>query len=249
MEATSTCFFCGRIPSKSKLSSSSSFGSFCLLTKNNVNTIMCTRSFKTTPHNRVIQNVNETKLPSSNTKRRRRRRTRNGVGVEEQQEQREIETPFENMNKRSVVDVNVNGDPIGWKDVGKSVVCWIRESMKSMAFDFASAELQGDNDFFEMKQKMGPGLTFVIQAQPYLNAVPMPLGLEVMCLKACTHYPTLFDHFQRELRDVLQDMESKLLVQDWRETQSWKLLKELANSGSFYSLFVMISTCFIVHNI
>ncbi|GAU34717.1 hypothetical protein TSUD_16900 [Trifolium subterraneum] len=79
-----------------------------------------------------------------------------------------------------------------------------------MAFDFASAELLEDLiEFSEMKQKMGPGLTFVIQAQPYLNAVPMPLGLEVMCLKACTHYPTLFDHFQRELRDVLQDMQSK----------------------------------------
>ncbi|PNY06496.1 DNA-binding protein smubp-2-like [Trifolium pratense] len=104
--------------------------------------------------------------------------------------------------------------------------------MKTMAFDFASAELLEDLiEFSEMKQKMGPGLTFVIQAQPYLNAVPMPLGLEVMCLKACTHYPTLFDHFQRELRDVLQDMQSKGLVEDWRETQSWKLLKELANSA------------------
>ncbi|CAL5207956.1 unnamed protein product [Lathyrus oleraceus] len=226
MEATSTCFFCGRIPSKSKLASSSSFGSFCLLTRNNVNTIMCKTSMKT--HNRVIQNVtnsNETKLPSS-TKRRRRRK-RNGVAVEEQpRQQREIEIQIP-----SVYVHENTGDPIGWKEVGKSVVSWIRESMKAMAFDIASAELVEDLEFSEMKQRMGPGLTFVIQAQPYLNAVPMPLGLEVMCLKACTHYPTLFDHFQRELRDVLQDMQSKSLVEDWRETQSWKLLKELANSA------------------
>jgi hypothetical protein len=192
---------------------------------------MCSKtSLKT--HNRVvIQNVtnsNETKVPS-NTKRRRRRR-KNGVATEEQQ----IQIPFENLNKNVYVHENI-GDPIGWKDVGKSVVNWIRESMKTMAFDFASAELLEDLiEFSEMKQKMGPGLTFVIQAQPYLNAVPMPLGLEVMCLKACTHYPTLFDHFQRELRDVLQDMQSKGLIEDWRETQSWKLLKELANSGFFF---------------
>lgn len=203
---------------------------------------MCKTSMKT--HNRVIQNVtnsNETKLPSS-TKRRRRRK-RNGVAVEEQpRQQREIEIQIP-----SVYVHENTGDPIGWKEVGKSVVSWIRESMKAMAFDIASAELVEDLEFSEMKQRMGPGLTFVIQAQPYLNAVPMPLGLEVMCLKACTHYPTLFDHFQRELRDVLQDMQSKSLVEDWRETQSWKLLKELANSGfSFLFLFSMISPCFIV---
>lgn len=225
--ATSTCFFCGRIPSKSKLASSSSFGSFCLLTRNNVTTIMCKTSLKT--HNRVVQNItnsNETKVPST-TKRRRRRR-KNDAAIE-------IQLPFENMNKNLHVHENI-GDPIGWKDVGKSVVSWIRESMKSMAFEIASAELLEDLEFSEMKQRMGPGLTFVIQAQPYLNAVPMPLGLEVTCLKACTHYPTLFDHFQRELRDVLQDMQSKGLVEDWRQTQSWKLLKELANSGFFLSL-------------
>ncbi|KAF2288084.1 hypothetical protein GH714_004322 [Hevea brasiliensis] len=75
------------------------------------------------------------------------------------------------------------------------------------------------------------GLTFVIQAQPYINAVPIPLGLEALCLKACTHYPTLFDHFQRELRDVLQELQRKGLFQNWQQTESWKLLKELANSG------------------
>ncbi|RYR03290.1 uncharacterized protein [Arachis hypogaea] len=79
---------------------------------------------------------------------------------------------------------------------------------------------------------MGPGLTFVIEAQPYLNAVLMPLGLKVMCFKACTHYPTLFDHFQRELREVLQDLQNKSLLQDWHQPQFWKQLKTLANSAS-----------------
>jgi hypothetical protein len=130
---------------------------------------------------------------------------------------------------KSVRGLNENGDPLGRRELGKSVVGWIREGMKAMASDFALAEAQGE--FPELRQRMGPGLTFVIQAQPYLNVVPMPLGLEALCLKAGTHYPTLFDHFQRELRDVLQDLQQKSLVQNWSETESWKLLKELASSG------------------
>ncbi|KAF5749261.1 P-loop containing nucleoside triphosphate hydrolases superfamily protein isoform 2 [Tripterygium wilfordii] len=130
---------------------------------------------------------------------------------------------------RNVLTLYQNGDPLGRKDLGKSVVRWISRGMKAMATDFAEAEMQGE--FLELNQPMEPGLTFVIQAQPYLSAIPMPLGLEAVCLKACTHYPTLFDHFQRELRDVLQDLQHKSVLEDWRETESWKLLKELANSG------------------
>ncbi|KAL7140603.1 hypothetical protein ABFS83_08G000100 [Erythranthe nasuta] len=123
------------------------------------------------------------------------------------------------------------GDPLGRRDLGKGVVKWISQGMKAMALEFARAEMQGE--FAELKQQMGPaGLTFVIQAQPYLNAVPMPVGLEAICLKTCTHYPTLFDHFQRELRDILQDLQHKSLIPlTWHQTQSWKLLKDLANSA------------------
>lgn len=135
--------------------------------------------------------------------------------------------------------LNQNGDPLGRRDLGKSVVDWICQGMKAMASDFALAEMQGE--FLEVNQRMGPGLTFVIQAQPYLNAIPMPLGLEAICLKACTHYPTLFDHFQRELRDVLQGLQKKSMVQDWRDTESWKLLKELANSGPCSDFLFLIS--------
>nr|CAN81193.1 hypothetical protein VITISV_022848 [Vitis vinifera] len=129
----------------------------------------------------------------------------------------------------SVRTLYQNGDPLGRRELRRCVVRWISQGMRGMALDFASAELQGE--FAELRQRMGPGLSFVIQAQPYLNAIPMPLGHEAICLKACTHYPTLFDHFQRELRDVLQDHQRKSQFQDWRETQSWQLLKELANSG------------------
>lgn len=131
-----------------------------------------------------------------------------------------------------------NGNPLGRKELGKGVVRWIGQGMKAMASDFAAAEAEGE--FSELRQRMGPGLTFVIQAQPYLNAVPMPPGLEAICLKACTHYPTLFDHFQRELRDVILHLQRNktLVVDDWRQTQSWMLLKELANSGSLSFSFL-----------
>lgn len=126
----------------------------------------------------------------------------------------------------------LNGDPLGRRDLGKCVVRWISQGMRAMAAEFASAEVGSSegSDFSELQQRMGPGLTFVIQAQPYLNAAPMPPGLEAVCLKICTHYPTLFDHFQRELRDVLQELQRESVVPSWCETRSWKLLKELANS-------------------
>lgn len=161
----------------------------------------------------------------------------------------EQEGKEKNDGEINVHGIYQNGDPLGRRELGKSVVRWIGQAMLAMASDFASAEVQGD--FAELRQRMGPGLTFVIQAQPYLNAVPMPVGLEAVCLKASTHYPTLFDHFQRELRDVLQDLQNKSVFSDWRETQSWKLLKELANSGSFsYSeiIYVQITSAFLTRN-
>ncbi|XAR52069.1 RNA helicase [Bertholletia excelsa] len=139
-----------------------------------------------------------------------------------------------------------NGDPLGRRDLGKCVVKWISQGMKAMASDFALAEVQGE--FPELRQRMGPGLTFVIQAQPYLTAVPMPLGLEAVCLKACTHYPTLFDHFQRELRDVLQELQRKSVVENWCETESWKLLKELGNSAQHRAIARKVSHQRTVHH-
>lgn len=153
--------------------------------------------------------------------------------VEKRKESSETVTKEKGSSLRGL---NQNGDPLGRRDLGRNVVKWISQGMKAMASDFANAEVQGEVEFSELRQNVGSGLTFVIQAQPYLNAIPMPLGLEVICLKACTHYPTLFDHFQRELRDVLQNLETKNVLENWKETQSWKLLKEIANSG-FYCFF------------
>lgn len=124
-----------------------------------------------------------------------------------------------------------NGNPLGRRDLGKNVVKWISHGMQAMAADFVEAEVQGETEFAELRQQMEPGLTFVIQAQTYLNAIPMPLGSEAICLKACTHYPTLLDHFQRELRDLLQNLESQSVIQNWSEAESWKLLKKLAKSA------------------
>ncbi|KAH0465720.1 hypothetical protein IEQ34_005823 [Dendrobium chrysotoxum] len=148
----------------------------------------------------------------------------------------------------SVRTLYQNGDPLGRRELGRCVVRWISQGMRSMASDLASKEILGE--FSELRQRLGLGvgaaatssvpngndtgtgsLAFVIQAQPYLNAIPMPKGLEALCFKVCTHYPTLFDHFQRELRDILQDLQSKSVFPDWRATESWRLLKEFASSG------------------
>ncbi|KAI3473844.1 hypothetical protein Pfo_028025 [Paulownia fortunei] len=153
----------------------------------------------------------------------------NKAAVSEETRKKQQQVNDQKNGPTSVRALYQNGDPLGRRDLGKGVVKWICQGMKAMALDFAMAEMQGD--FADLKQRMGPGLTFVIQAQPYLNAVPMPLGLEAICLKTCAHYPTLFDHFQRELRDVLQDLQHKSLIHNWRETESWKLLKELVSSA------------------
>ncbi|CAL5019068.1 unnamed protein product [Urochloa decumbens] len=127
-----------------------------------------------------------------------------------------------------------NGDPLGRKELGRCVVEWLRQGMRSMASKFAAAELEGDLAAAALALEWGSAegrLGFVIQAQPYLSAIPMPQGLEALCLKACTQYPTLFDHFQRELRDVLLSYQNQGLVSDWRDTQSWRILKEMASSS------------------
>lgn len=147
----------------------------------------------------------------------------------------------------NVRSLSQNGDPLGRRDLGKCVVRWISQGMKAMATDFGEAELQGE--FSEVRQRMGPGLTFVIQAQPYLGAIPMPSGLESVCLKACTHYPTLFDHFQRELRDVLRQLQQDSLVEDWQKTESWKLLKELAKSAQHRAIARKVSPPKTVHGV
>ncbi|KAK7393761.1 hypothetical protein VNO78_22325 [Psophocarpus tetragonolobus] len=202
METALTCFFCGRVPPKLKFGPSHPFPS----RKNNnaYTSVSLLPSFGT---HRLIgkASTSETKVESDAKSRRRRRRRSDSEGIEHE-----------------------NGDPIGKKDLGKSVMRWIRDSMRAMASDLAAAELKGE---WELWDRMGPGLTFIMLAQPYLNAVPMPIGLEGICLKACTHYPTLFDHFQRELRQVLCHLQNNSFIHDWRDTKSWKLLKNLANSA------------------
>nr|XP_007145941.1 hypothetical protein PHAVU_007G280900g [Phaseolus vulgaris]ESW17935.1 hypothetical protein PHAVU_007G280900g [Phaseolus vulgaris] len=212
METALTCFFYARVPPTPKLghAATATPTSTHLFPFFNASTHLRS-SFR---HYCLIPNATNTTQPNvstnSKTRRRRRRSSHTQLVVEE------------------AASVHHNGDPIGKKDLGKCVMRWIRDSMRAMASDLAAAEILGEMELWEL---MGPGLTFIMQAQPYLNAVPMPIGLEGVCLKACTHYPTLFDHFQRELRAVLQDLQNDNPIQDWRDTKSWKLLKQLANSA------------------
>ncbi|KAH9321153.1 hypothetical protein KI387_015792, partial [Taxus chinensis] len=132
------------------------------------------------------------------------------------------------------IECKESGDPLGRKDLSKYVVKWIAQGMSAMASDWCDAEERGD--VAELTQKMSYGFAFIMQAQHFLATNPMPKGLEALCLKASTHYPTLFDHFQRELRDRLQALQKKSAIQDWKETESWRLLKELTKSGQHKAL-------------
>lgn len=227
METALTCFFCGRLP---PATASEHFRCNNASPSRHVH-FSLPPSFVIGTHRliRNATNTNETKVVSSTNVKSRRRRRRSGF-VDKTCQTREVEEGI----------LHQNGDPIGKKDLGKSVIRWIRDSMRAMASDLAAAELEGGEGEFELWERMGPGLTFIMLAQPYLNAVPMPIGLEGLCLKACTHYPTLFDHFQRELRQVLRDS----FIQDWRDTKSWKLLKDLANSGFYSFLPTFYSKCY-----
>ncbi|KAL3694099.1 hypothetical protein R1sor_007750 [Riccia sorocarpa] len=122
-----------------------------------------------------------------------------------------------------------NGDPLGKKVLGKPVMKWIARGMEGLADVVARAEEKGDVQGVEGIMKQA-GLAFVTMAQPYLAENPMPLHQEALCLKASTHYPTLFDHFQRGLREALQELQQKGVVENWQLSLSWKLLKHNAKS-------------------
>jgi hypothetical protein len=139
--------------------------------------------------------------------------------------------PSEEEALISMVKACQSGDPLGQKVLGRHVVQWLKKGMHLMASKFASSEIkEGRAELSLDGGSLDGHMGFVIQAQPYLFASPIPKAQEALCLKASTHYPTLFDNFQRELRDILLQQQQEGHISDWRSTQSWMLLKELAKS-------------------
>lgn len=193
------------------------------------------RRIRTVPSSPTKQAPQPAVRSTSGTVKRRGRRSK----VEEEQGVGGGEKGGECVPSTEEASISVgtlyqNGDPLGRKELGRCGVDWLRQGMGSMASKLAAAELEGDLAGAALALEWGSAegrLGFVIQAQPYLSAIPMPQGLEALCLKACTHYPTLFDHFQRELRAVLLGYQNQGLISDWRDTQSWRILKEMANSS------------------
>ncbi|KAF8750196.1 hypothetical protein HU200_012449 [Digitaria exilis] len=191
------------------------------------------RRVRTVPSSPSKQAPRPAVRSTSGTVKRRARRSkveeRKGVG------ERGAEcVPSREEASIRVGTLHQNGDPLGRKELGRCVVLWLRQGMRSMASKFAVAELEGDLAAAALPLEWGSAegrLGFVIQAQPFLSAIPMPQGLEALCLKASTHYPTLFDHFQEELLDLLLGYQNQGLITDCRDTQSWRILKEMANSS------------------
>uniref|UniRef100_A0A0E0IZL1 Helicase ATP-binding domain-containing protein n=1 Tax=Oryza nivara TaxID=4536 RepID=A0A0E0IZL1_ORYNI len=170
-------------------------------------------------------------ITDNGTRKEGRRRRRGRKRKETAKDEGECVPSAEEVSIR-VNTLYESGDPIGKKELGRCVVQWLKQGMHSMAIKYASTEMQNDGATFLLDGGSSEdNLGFVMLAQPYLSAIPMPKGQEALCLKASTHYPTLFDHFQRELRDVLLKQQNQGLISDWRTTQSWMLLKELANSA------------------
>ncbi|KAG0616875.1 hypothetical protein M758_5G148200 [Ceratodon purpureus] len=122
------------------------------------------------------------------------------------------------------------GNPLGRRVLGKAVVSWVKEGISAMVREVVCAQERGE--IKEAEERMGAGHNLVALAQPYLLARPMPEGLESLCLRASLHYPTIFDHYQRELCVSLQASEAEGKVDNWQNTESWKLLKKFAKSGS-----------------
>lgn len=122
-----------------------------------------------------------------------------------------------------------SGDPLGRKRLGKDVVRWLSRGMAAMASDIAAAEASGERLGF--LDDLESGVTLVTLAQPYLGAAAMPMGHEAVCLKVSSHYPTLFDHLQRELQGALQALQDQGVLEKWQDAESWLFLKKLARSG------------------
>lgn len=194
-------------------------------------------------HQSTIVRCSVSKKKKSNDENSRKMTTTTMTTRSSRQQQQRKSAPTTSESSKSTYQ---NGDPLGRRDLGKVVVKWLRQGMRAMAAEFAAAEVRGD--FSELEQRMGPGVTFLIEAQPYLSTVPMPLGLETVCLKACAHYPTLLDHFQRELREVLFGLQTEAIFEDWRQTRSWKLLKQLATSGPIYCYLLVSNVGKIICN-
>uniref|UniRef100_M8CMT4 Uncharacterized protein n=1 Tax=Aegilops tauschii TaxID=37682 RepID=M8CMT4_AEGTA len=179
------------------------------------------------PTEQVVLTPNGTSSNGNRNKGRRRSRRKR---KETAKEEKECVPSAEEVSIR-IAEAYESGDPLGRKELGRCVMQWLKLGMCSMASTFASTEVQNDGAAFSLDGGSSEGnLEFMILAQPYLAAIPMPQGHEALCLKASTHYPTLFDHFQRELREVLLKHQNQGLISDWRSTESWILLKKLAKS-------------------
>ncbi|XP_024529728.1 DNA-binding protein SMUBP-2 isoform X2 [Selaginella moellendorffii] len=124
-------------------------------------------------------------------------------------------------------------NPLGRRELGKKVVSWVGRGIQAMAAEIAEAERA--RDLAGVEERVGVGEELVRLVQPFLDRVELPEGLEDECQRARNHYPTLYDHFQRELKNSLVDLQEKGSVEEWQETDSWKLFKKRSKSGQHRS--------------
>eukprot|EP00232_Nephroselmis_pyriformis_P019485 CAMPEP_0182877276 /NCGR_PEP_ID=MMETSP0034_2-20130328/14654_1 /TAXON_ID=156128 /ORGANISM="Nephroselmis pyriformis, Strain CCMP717" /LENGTH=403 /DNA_ID=CAMNT_0025010109 /DNA_START=117 /DNA_END=1325 /DNA_ORIENTATION=+ len=86
------------------------------------------------------------------------------------------------------------GNPLGKRVLGAPASAWLRAGCAAYARAFVAAA---------GTIEVGPGYSLVGAMQEHLDASPVPEGAEKSCKKGRTHYPTLWDLMQREVREVL----------------------------------------------
>eukprot|EP00850_Spirogloea_muscicola_P011765 SM000074S21675 [mRNA] locus=s74:339511:345042:+ [translate_table: standard] len=141
-------------------------------------------------------------------------------------EDRSLEVAGTNVGGESVTETGNRGDPLGRKALGKAAVKWLSQGLGAFAAELIAAELRG----LRLVEVHGSSAQLMAAVQSSLAKQPMPPGAEDKCQVAAAHFPTVWDHLQREVQWALQALEAKGHLSTWKGTQAWRLVKGLGKS-------------------
>eukprot|EP00850_Spirogloea_muscicola_P013643 SM000093S24454 [mRNA] locus=s93:511904:517186:- [translate_table: standard] len=139
---------------------------------------------------------------------------------------RSVEAAGSNVEGESATETGNRGDPLGRKALGKAAVKWLSQGLGAFAAELIAAEQRG----LRLVEVHGSSAQLMAAVQSSLAKQPMPPGAEDKCQIAAAHFPTVWDHLQRELQWALQALEAKGHLSTWKGTQAWRLVKGLGKS-------------------
>eukprot|EP00850_Spirogloea_muscicola_P021566 SM000254S08792 [mRNA] locus=s254:115750:121317:+ [translate_table: standard] len=141
-------------------------------------------------------------------------------------EDRSVDVAGSNGDGESVSETGNRGDPLGRKSLGKAAVKWLSQGLGAFAAELIAAEQRG----LRLVEVHGSSAQLMAAVQSFLAKQPMPPGAEAKCQIAAAHFPTVWDHLQRELQWALQALEAKGHLSTWKGSQAWRLVKGLGKS-------------------